>query len=163
MRRGWLLLVPFVIVALGGCGEQSDEERADERRDSALTAWDNREGAAWTAYEKGWDAGWSDGCYEADRRLHPTSPDADPGCSPGPGFPGYESLPTYPPDSPEEEGREDGFESGCTAKYIEDRDDVPPPDFCARLALRSNAMQRAIDAYCEQNGPGGFLPCPAKP
>jgi hypothetical protein len=44
---------------------RSGPERGGEgtrSRDRAMAAWDNREGSAWTTYEKAWSAGWSDSC-----------------------------------------------------------------------------------------------------
>jgi hypothetical protein len=109
--NGTLRLVPvlLVAVALGGCGEQTAEEKAHQDRDRQLAAWDNREGTAWAAYAKGWNAAWQDACVRIDQKFEPDLPTkglgADCGLAPeiddelGP------FVPTYPPDSP---NRRDG-------------------------------------------------------
>jgi hypothetical protein len=116
---------------LGGCGGQSDEERAQQRRDRALTAWDDREGTAWTAYEKAWSDAWRDGCSAVEGKLESKPPppagllsDCDYPRGPDDDFV-YEA-PFYPPNSPQEQGREDGFEQGCADEYDQLRDKSLP-------------------------------------
>lgn len=168
MRRGWFLALLLAAAGLGGCGGQSDEEKAHERRDRAIAAWDNREGSEWRAYERAWSAGWSNGCSAIEGKLEPERSAGSPSdCAnpPGPDNDVVYDPPFYPPNSPQEQGREDGFERGCEDQYEREREKPAPPDFCLALTLEWNREQRVIDAFCAQakkERTRSFL-CPATP
>ena len=135
MRGAALTLV--LVAALVGCGGQSPEERLHEQRDRQLEQWSNQEGAAWQAYAKGYDEGWGDGCFKTLRKIANESTLYPLCVGPGPGPDDSLDVSTYPPDFPRFEGRQAGFDAGCSHIYEHLRGSIPPTRFCERLRVNS--------------------------
>jgi hypothetical protein len=143
---GIALLILLVLSTASGCGGQTNDEKAYASRDEQLAAWDNRQGAEWSAYARGWRDGWTDGCSLANKRAWrltmPASEPYDPLLSGAsacglPPHPDEDAAPTFPPDWPRGAGREDGFSAGCSGAYSDALDTTPPRGFCERLALQT--------------------------